>query len=112
MSLREPSPAVRAAVHTGIATLHELARSDLAWGKVNEADGRRLTQQPGAGPLWARYYDLSTHQPIFGDRDKSLHDDVNEVSLERRNGYAWWGIWPRKTLTAYEAWAKRWPAAR
>ena len=34
-------------------------------------------------------YRPSAIKPVFGDRDKSLHDDVNDLSLERRNGYAW-----------------------
>ncbi len=108
MSLPKPSPAVVDAVKGGIATLKSLAVRDRAWIKVDEAQGRRLVEQPGAGPLWARYYDATTLKPVFGDRDKSLHDDVNEISLERRNGYAWWGNWPVKTLAAYEAWVARW----
>ncbi|MFT7772074.1 MAG: pectate lyase [Herbaspirillum sp.] len=105
MSLPHPAPAVVEAVHAGIATLKGLAVRDRAWVRVDEALGRRLVEQPGAGPLWARYYDAGTLKPVFGDRDKSLHDDVNDISLERRNGYAWWGTWPVKTLAAYEAWA-------
>lgn len=108
MSLPQPSPAVVDAVRSGIATLRELAIQDRAWVKVDEAQGRRLVVQPGAGPLWARYYDATTLKPVFGDRDKSLHDDVNDISLERRNGYAWWGNWPLKTLAAYDAWAAMW----
>lgn len=107
MSLPQPSPAIVEAVHAGIATLRALAVRDRAWVRVDDAQGRRLVQQPGAGPLWARYYDAGTLKPVFGDRDKSLHDDVNDLSLERRNGYAWWGTWPVKTLAAYDAWAAR-----
>ncbi|MDR7271714.1 PelA/Pel-15E family pectate lyase [Pelomonas saccharophila] len=105
MSLPNPSPAVVEAVKGGVATLKALAARDRTWVKVDEAQGKRLVAQPGAGPLWARYYDARTLKPVFGDRDKSLHDDVNDLSLERRNGYAWWGTWPLKTLQAYESWA-------
>ena len=108
MSLPQPSPAVVDAVRSGIAMLRTLAVRDRAWMKVDEAQGRRLVVQPGAGPLWARYYDVKTLKPVFGDRDKSLHDDVNDLSAERRNGYAWWGTWPVKTLAAYDAWAMKW----
>jgi PelA/Pel-15E family pectate lyase len=111
MSLPKPSPAVVEAVQGGIATLKALAVRDRAWVKVDEAQGRRLVEQPGAGPLWARFYDMATLKPIFGDRDKSLHDDVNEISLERRNGYNWWGTAPAKALAAYEAWAAKWVKA-
>ncbi len=108
MNLPQPSPAVVAAVKGGIATLRQLAVRDRAWGKVDDAEGRRLVKRPGAGPLWARYYDAVTLQPVFGDRDKSLHDDVNDLSLERRNGYNWWGSGPSKALAAYDAWAAKW----
>ncbi|KQV86422.1 pectate lyase [Pelomonas sp. Root1237] len=106
MSLPDPSPAVVAAVKGGIVMLRALAVRDRAFVKVDDA--RRLVVQPGAGPLWSRFYDPATLKPVFGDRDKSLHDDVNDLSLERRNGYTWWGTWPVKTLAAYEAWAARW----
>jgi PelA/Pel-15E family pectate lyase len=109
MTVPNPSPAVVAAVKGGIATLKTQAVRDRAWVKVDEAQGRRLVDKPGAGPLWARYYDIGTLKPVFGDRDKSLHDDVNDLSLERRNGYNWWGTGPAKALAAYEAWAVKHP---
>jgi PelA/Pel-15E family pectate lyase len=68
--------------------------------------GRQLKAKDGAGPIWARYYSVTTEKPIFGDRDKTLHDDVNELSLERRNGYAWYGNGEQKTVEGYAAWAK------
>lgn len=104
MNLPRPSPQVVEAVRAGVATLRELAVRDRAFVKVDDA--RRLIVQPGAGPIWARYYDLASLKPVFGDRDKSLHDDVNDISAERRNGYSWWGNWPVKTLQRYEVWAR------
>lgn len=106
----DPSPALRQAVDSGIATLRALAIHGVQWRKLDEAQGRRLSRMDGAGPLWARYVDAGTLQPRFGDRDKSLHDDVNEISLERRNGYAWFGVWPLRALAAYESWSRRWPS--
>ena len=34
----------------------------------------------------------------------SLHDDVADRSLERRNGYARFGTGPQKTLETYAHW--------
>jgi PelA/Pel-15E family pectate lyase len=68
--------------------------------------GRRLVAKDGAGPLWARYYSIPAQKPIFGDRDKTLHDDVNELSLERRNGYAWYSAGEQKTIDDYATWSK------
>ncbi|MFN3861929.1 MAG: pectate lyase [Roseateles sp.] len=107
MSLPQPSPAVVAAVRGGVAMLKRLAVHDRAWLMVDAQQGKRLVEQPGAGPLWARFYDPVTLKPVFGDRDKTLHDDVHDLSAERRRGYAWWGNWPLKTLQAYDAWSAR-----
>jgi hypothetical protein len=56
-------------------------------------------EQQGAGPLWARFYALDTEKPIIGDRYKSLHDDMNEISLERRNGHARFNTVPAAALS-------------
>lgn len=110
MSLPEPSEAVRAAIHSGVATLRELAIHGQVWGKVDDASGRRLTPKPGAGPLWARYYDVQTLKPVFGERDKTLHDNIDDISLERRNGYSWFNARPQQALLAYGKWLQRWSA--
>lgn len=105
MQLPKPTPAIVESVRAGAALLRELAVRDRAFVKVDGA--RRLVMQPGAGPLWARFYDPVTLKPVFGDRDKSLHDDVNDISAERRNGYSWWGTWPAKALAQYDRWPAR-----
>jgi PelA/Pel-15E family pectate lyase len=105
ISLPDPSPQVVRAVRGGAAWLAGAAIRDKAWTAADPMLGRRLVDQPGAGPLWARYYDLASGRPIFGDRDLSIHDDVNEISLERRNGYAWFNTAGVKVAAAYAAWA-------
>lgn len=106
MSLPDPTPAEIAAVHAGVAWLKGSAITGKAWtGGKGDPQGRRLVDQPGAGSLWSRYYDIAG-KPVFGERDKTLRDDANELSLERRNGYAWFGTSPAKTIAAYEVWAK------
>jgi len=107
MTLPEPSPDVVAAIEGGIAVLRALAIEGKAWRKVSEQEGRLLVPQPGAPTLWARYYDVATLKPVFGDRDKSLHDNVADLSLERRNGYAWYGTGPSKALEKYAVWKQR-----
>jgi Pectic acid lyase len=71
--------------------------------------GRTFVPVAGAGPLWARYYSLTTGKPIFGDRDKTIHDNVMELSLERRNGYAWYGEGPKRVLAHYAEWKTQHP---
>ncbi|RZJ06205.1 MAG: pectate lyase [Rubrivivax sp.] len=108
MSLPKPSPAIVEAVRAGAATLKAIGVRDRAFVKTE--DGRKLLEQAGAGPLWARFYDPATLKPVFGDRNKALYDDVNDISLERRNGYTWWSTWPVKTLANFEAWSGNHPS--
>jgi len=48
--------------------------------------------------VWARFYSLTDNQPLFGDRDNSIKNNVMDLSYERRIGYAWYGNWPRKLI--------------
>ncbi|ESQ83433.1 hypothetical protein AEAC466_12215 [Asticcacaulis sp. AC466] len=99
MAIKAPSPRVVAAVKAGAAWLEASALHDLVWTK-----DRELIEQAGAPLLWARYYSLTTGQPLFGDRDLTIHDDVMEISTERRKGYNWYSTSPQKALDAYAKW--------
>jgi PelA/Pel-15E family pectate lyase len=105
MSIEKPSPQVVASVEAGVAWLKSAALQGMAWQRGPA--GNSLISKPAAPSLWARYYDLQTGQPVFGDRDLSLHDDVREISAERRNGYAWFNTSSQKALDAYGAWKQR-----
>ena len=70
---------------------------------------RRLVHESGAGPIWARYYEIGTDRPIFGDRDKTIHDNVDEISKERQRGYAWYRDTPKHALEVYAVWSKTHP---
>ncbi|RDC56733.1 pectate lyase [Pedobacter chinensis] len=48
--------------------------------------------------VWARFYDLNKNVPIFGDRDNTIKSKLEELSPERRNGYAWYGNWAQKLI--------------
>jgi PelA/Pel-15E family pectate lyase len=76
---------------------------------VRTPDGRGLVATPGAGPIWARYYQIGTDRAIFGDRDKTIHDNVSDLSRERRNGYSWFGAEPKRALERYSEWQKKYP---
>jgi len=104
MTIENPSPDVKAAIRAGVQWLKDHALHDVAL--VRDASGRHVVPQPGAPLLWARYYDLKTGKPIFGDRDKSIHDDMMEISEERRNGYSWYNTTPQKALDAFARWER------
>ncbi len=40
---------------------------------------------------WARFYELGTNKPIYGDRDGKIHYTLEEISAERASGYGWEG---------------------
>jgi len=107
MSLDHPSRKVVRSVRAADAWFeaHKILGYEWFGGRGTEG-GRRLVASKDAGPLWARYYSLTGGEPIFGDRDKTIHDDVMELSLERRNGYAWYGASPVRALAEYAEWKK------
>jgi len=102
--LAHPTLEQRDAIRAAAAWFRRTAVYGQSWNQTPE--GRRLVSAPGAGPIWARYYQVGTNQPVFGDRDKSIHDDVNEVSRERRNGYRWYCTEPQNALSRFEIWNK------
>ena len=58
--------------------------------------------------MWARYYEIGTNKPFFSGRDGIKKYSVAEIEQERRGGYAWYGVWPKKILDKqYPAWAKK-----
>jgi PelA/Pel-15E family pectate lyase len=105
MSIPHPSSQERAAILAGITWLqaHAIYGKAVVGGR-DTPEGRHMIEQQGAGPLWARFYALDSQQPVFGDRDKTIHDDMNEISKERRNGYAWFNTEPAAAIKMYETW--------
>ena len=112
MSLPNPTPAEVATVHAACAWFVKVEIFGFRFGSGNfmadrsSAGGRKLVAVEGAGPIWSRYYQIGTDKPIFGDRDKTIHDDVNDLSLERRNGYSWFNTEGIAVLNEYKTWAQ------
>jgi PelA/Pel-15E family pectate lyase len=92
-------------VRAAVAWFKKTGLNDVVF-KSTGSDGRELIPTPGSGPLWARYYEIGSDRPIFGDRDKTIHDNVAEISKERRNGYAWFKDTPKRVLEHYSRWLK------
>lgn len=109
MLLPQPDARQQAAIRAAVAWFAATKIMDQAY-KSTGAAGRQLIDAPGNGPIWARYYDLTTNQPIFGDRDKTIHDHVNELSKERRNGYGWYRDTPKRVLEHFKRWNEAHPA--
>ena len=105
MAFDNPDAHVCAAIKAAAEWFKKTAIYGQAFRPVN-GEGHRLVAEAGAGPIWARYYEIGTDRPLFGDRDKSIHDKVEELSRERRDGYAWFNDSAKRALESYEHWLK------
>ncbi|WP_379963134.1 pectate lyase [Epilithonimonas sp. UC225_85] len=77
-------------------------KSAVKWFKQNKIEGYsyrvkdlngkrvRVLEKEKNSVVWARFYDIKTNTPIFGDRDGSVKYNYKEISDERRNGYSWY----------------------
>jgi PelA/Pel-15E family pectate lyase len=106
MQLRNPSGDIIAAVDAAVAWFNAVRIMGYKWNFVN-GESATLEAAPGAGPVWARFYEIGSNKPLFGDRDGSVHYDVTEISRERRIKYAWYTETPIKRLARYEEWKKQ-----
>ena len=104
MQLPNQTPAIKMAIRDGITWLKDHAIYGKAFTMT--PDGRKLIDKADAGPIWGRMYDVNSGKPIFGDLDKSIYDDVNEISKGRRNGYSWYPTTAKKALDVYAKWSE------
>lgn len=107
MEIQKPSPEVDIAIKAAAEWFKKTAIYGLAFHSVGGE--RHLVEAQGSGPIWARYYQIDTDRPLFGDRDKTIHDNVEEISRERRNGYAWFNDRAKRVLEHYNHWLKTGP---
>jgi len=104
MDLPKPSPAVISAVEAAVSWFRGTQITDTQVARDDQ--GMHLVAAPGAKPLWARFYDLKTQQPLFVDRDGSIKAKVTDLSLERQQGYGWYQSNAAAVLKAYPKWRK------
>ena len=109
MTLPNPSPAITAAVHAAAAWFERTALKDVVYAPAPNGSGHQLIPTPGAPALWSRYTEIGSDRAIFGDRDRSIHDQVSAISSERRAGYAWFVTSPKSALADYAKWSMRHP---
>jgi len=109
-SLPKPSAEEQTSIRAAAAWFRKTAIYGQSWERSPE--GGHLVARPGAGPIWARYYQIGTDKPIFADRDKSIHDNVSELSKERRTGYGWYTTDPLAVHNRFEKWNKEHPETK
>lgn len=105
INLEKPSPAVVRAIEAGVTWFEQTKITGYRYQKSKTE--LALTKDPDASPLWARFYELQTNTPIFSDRDGIVKYDLNEIGIERRGGYAWYGTWGENVIKAYAKWESK-----
>jgi PelA/Pel-15E family pectate lyase len=95
-------------------------KSAVQWFKESKIDGytynvskesekaiRTLSKKEGSA-VWARFYDIPTNKPVFGDRDGSVKFNYEDVSEERRMGYSWYNEAGTKLIEGdFPKWLKK-----
>jgi PelA/Pel-15E family pectate lyase len=71
--------------------------------RVSKID-RIVVKDPNAPTLWARFYELKTHKPLFADRRGVPVYSLAEIDRERRSGYRYYTYEPQKVLDTYPMW--------
>lgn len=105
MDLESPSADIIKSVHAAAAWYEKSKITAKTWTRGETI----LKDDKNAPSLWARFYEIETNKPLFGDRDGSVHYDLAKVSEERRLGYAWYTTAPNQVLKKYAGWSKKHP---
>lgn len=112
MSLDNPSLEIISAVDGAVAWLDSVKLTGIRMEeqpdpKTENRTNRVIVPDPEAPPLWARFYDLKTAKPFVCDRDGIPKSSLAEIGDERRNGYSWYGNWPKNLIeNEYPKWKK------
>lgn len=103
MSLPEPNSAIITAVDAAMAWFAGAGWANLRWDR-SATTGTGLLTSERPTTLWARFYELDTARPVFGERDRTCHYAVTELSDERRLGYGWFNERATALDAKYAAW--------
>lgn len=109
MSIEKPSPEIVTAVKSAYAWFEKTKITNLEEKRIlNDAgkiiDKKMIPVQNG-DPIWARFMELDNNEPFFCDRDGIKKKTLDEIGLERKNGYAWYTDEPKEVLKKYASWA-------
>jgi len=113
MSIDDPPPQVVQAVESAVAWFASAKITGIRIDKVDDpaapkGKDKRVVADAQAPPIWARFYEIGTNRPMFVDRDGVVKYRMSDIGYERRNGYAWYGDWPRELLAKeYPAWQQK-----
>jgi len=116
MSLKHPNERIIESVNSAVKWFEESKISGVRIETIdaphseyqyrNSDHDKILVEDQNAKPIWARYYSLETHIPIFSNRDGKIVYSFSEVERERRIGYAWYVYDPQEVVDKYPTWLK------
>jgi PelA/Pel-15E family pectate lyase len=66
-----------------------------------------IVKDDKAPRIWARFYELNTHVPIFCGRDGIVRYSMSEIDRDRRTGYGWYVYDPEELFTMHPEWKKK-----
>jgi len=95
MRLKNPSTEIKNSIDGAVKWFTEYKINGYRFDRQKTVSG---LVADNAAVVWARFYDLEKNIPIFGDRDNTVKLKLEELSPERRNGYAWYGNWGQKLI--------------
>jgi PelA/Pel-15E family pectate lyase len=113
MHIAEPNKEIVESVEAAVRWLEQTKLTGIQWLERADKSLERgfdhvVVKQPGAGPLWARFYEIGTNRPIFSGRDGVIKYSVDQIEAERRNGYQWYVDSPQRLLNKdYPEWRRR-----
>lgn len=112
MSLPKPSKRVKAAIHGAMKWFDTYKLTGVRYVRTGWRPGERrdakLVEDASANlPLWGRFYDFEYCEPYVCDRDGILRRRLDQIGLERRTGYSWYGSRAAELYPLYEEWAER-----
>jgi pectinesterase len=111
MEIPNPTPEIIESVQGAIGWLNDHRIKNTRWDSFINSEGqkdRRIVNDPKAGDMWARFYDLDTQEPYVCDRDGTKKKTLEEIGYERRNGYSWYTDDPQEVINKYQDWRVKW----
>ncbi|MGD0573539.1 MAG: pectate lyase [Sedimentisphaerales bacterium] len=122
MGIDKPGPEVIKSVTSAVKWFEDSKLKGIRFEEFNAPEekfplrtiktDRRVVEDKSAPPIWARFYELGTHRPLFSNRKSEFLYSLAEVDRERRASYGWYAYEPQTVLDQFPAWQKKWTAAQ
>jgi len=103
MQIEDPGGEVVRAIEGAVAWFEQSKLKGIKLVRVEDAAKPKgydhvVVADRTAPPMWARFYNIDTNQPIFCSRDGIPRRTLAEISYDRRNGYSWLGYYAKGLL--------------